>query len=82
VTEAVVESNAASQRLDVWLDIACLFKTRSLARSACQGGKVEVNGRVAWPSRLLHLGDGLRRSVDPPPKRVLRSGSKFGRPEI
>ena len=30
-------------RLDVWLDVACLFKTRSLARTACQGGKVEVN---------------------------------------
>jgi ribosome-associated heat shock protein Hsp15 len=61
VTEGVrVESPSASQRLDVWLDVACLFKTRSLARTACQGGKVEVNGRVARPSRLLRQGDELR----------------------
>ena len=44
----------------MWLDVACLFKTRSLARTACQGGKVEVNGRVARPGRLLRKGDELR----------------------
>jgi ribosome-associated heat shock protein Hsp15 len=44
----------------VWLDVACLFKTRSLARTACQGGKVELNGRSARPSRLLRKGDELR----------------------
>ena len=44
----------------MWLDVACLFKTRSLARTACLGGKVEVNGRVARPSRLLRTGDELR----------------------
>ena len=49
-------------RVDVWLDVACLFKTRSLAQSACRGGKVEVNGQVARPSRLLHPGDELRIS--------------------
>jgi ribosome-associated heat shock protein Hsp15 len=54
------ESASASQRLDVWLDVACLFKTRSLAQSACRSGKVEVNGAVARPSRPLHAGDELR----------------------
>ena len=44
----------------MWLDVACLFKTRSLARTACMGGKVEVNGRAARPSRLLRKGDELR----------------------
>jgi len=29
-------------RLDVWLDVACLFKTRSEAKKACAGGKVDV----------------------------------------
>ncbi len=38
-----------SIRLDVWLDIACLFKTRSEAKRACEGGKVEVNGDGACP---------------------------------
>ena len=44
----------------MWLDVACLFKTRSLARTACLGGKVELNGRVARPGRLLREGDELR----------------------
>ena len=55
-----VESALASQRLDVWLDFACLFKTRSLAQTACRGGKIEVNGQGARPSRLLRKGDELR----------------------
>jgi len=49
-----------SERLDVWLDVACLFKTRSLAQVACRGGKVEVNGQVARPHRMVHPGDELR----------------------
>jgi ribosome-associated heat shock protein Hsp15 len=49
-------------RLDVWLDIACLFKTRSEAKRACEGGKVDVNGEHAKPHRLLHEGDRIRLS--------------------
>jgi ribosome-associated heat shock protein Hsp15 len=52
----------AEERVDVWLDVACLFKTRSLAQGACRGGKVEVNGQAARPSRLLRPGDELRIS--------------------
>ena len=39
------DSVSEGVRLDVWLDVACLFKTRSEAKRACEGGKVEVNGR-------------------------------------
>ena len=35
----------SSVRLDVWLDVACLFKTRSEAQRACKGGKLDVNGQ-------------------------------------
>ena len=49
-------------RLDVWLDVACLFRTRSEAKRACEGGKVEVNGEHAKPHRLLREGDRLRIS--------------------
>ena len=49
-----------SVRLDVWLDVACLFKSRSEAQKACSGGKVEVNGQAAKPHRLLHVGDEIR----------------------
>lgn len=46
-------------RLDVWLDVACLFKTRSEAKRACEGGKVDVNGQAAKPHRDIKEGDQL-----------------------
>lgn len=49
-----------SVRLDVWLDVACLFKTRSEAKRACEGGKVEINGQTAKPNRAVREGDRLR----------------------
>ena len=51
-----------SLRLDIWLDVACLFKTRSEAKRACEGGKVEVNGEHAKPNRAVRDGDRLRIS--------------------
>jgi ribosome-associated heat shock protein Hsp15 len=47
-------------RLDAWLDVACLFKTRSEAQRACDSGHVEVNGDRAKPHRLVREGDRLR----------------------
>jgi ribosome-associated heat shock protein Hsp15 len=46
-------------RLDVWLDVSCLFKTRSEAQKACKGGKVDVNGQAAKPHREIRPGDEL-----------------------
>jgi ribosome-associated heat shock protein Hsp15 len=46
-------------RLDVWLDVSCLCKTRSEAQRACTGGKVEVNGDNARPNRQVRVGDRL-----------------------
>ena len=46
-------------RLDVWLDVACLFKTRSEAKRACEGGKVDLNGQSARPHREVKEGDAL-----------------------
>jgi ribosome-associated heat shock protein Hsp15 len=51
------EPSAESVRLDVWLDVSCLFPTRSAAKAACDGGKVDVNGARAKPHRELRLGD-------------------------
>lgn len=48
-----------SVRLDVWLDVACLFKTRSEAQKACKGGKVDVNGQSAKPHREVKPGDTI-----------------------
>jgi ribosome-associated heat shock protein Hsp15 len=46
-------------RLDVWLDVACLYKTRSEAQKACKGGKVDVNGQGAKPHREIKEGDEI-----------------------
>ncbi|HWF85148.1 MAG TPA: S4 domain-containing protein [Vicinamibacterales bacterium] len=51
-----------SIRLDVWLDVACVFRTRSEAQKACTGGKVEVNRQAAKPNRLLRVGDRIEIS--------------------
>jgi ribosome-associated heat shock protein Hsp15 len=44
-------------RLDIWLDVACLFKTRSEAQRACKGGKVDVGGHAARPNKEIAPGD-------------------------
>src|SRR5687767_2845076 len=49
-------------RLDIWLDVACLYRTRSEAQKACQGGKVAVNGQTCKPHRQLRVGDQLQLS--------------------
>jgi ribosomal 50S subunit-recycling heat shock protein len=46
-------------RLDVWLDIACLFRTRSEAQKACKIGRVDVNGQPAKPHREIRPGDEI-----------------------
>ena len=48
-----------SVRLDIWLDVACLFRTRSEAQKACKAGKVEVNGQAAKPNRDIKSGDEI-----------------------
>lgn len=46
-------------RLDTWLDVACLFKTRSEATRACRLNKVIVNGQAAKPHRDVKVGDEM-----------------------
>jgi len=52
-------TQAPSTRLDLWLDIACLFKTRSEAQKACKNGKIDVNGQTAKPHREIRIGDEI-----------------------
>jgi ribosome-associated heat shock protein Hsp15 len=49
----------ASVRLDTWLDVSCLFKTRSEATKSCRLNKVIVNGAAAKPHRDVKIGDEL-----------------------
>ena len=51
---------APAIRLDKWLWAARFFKTRSLAKQAIDGGRIEVNGSGCKPAKLLHAGDVLK----------------------
>ena len=53
-------NHPAEVRADVWLWAARFFRTRSLAKQAIDGGKVDVNGAGCKPARPLHAGDVLR----------------------
>ena len=47
-------------RIDKWLWAARLFKTRSLAKAAIEGGKVRLAGQRVKVSREIAVGDELR----------------------
>lgn len=49
-------------RADVWLWAARFFKTRSLAKQAIDGGRIDVNGAGCKPAKTLRAGDRLKIS--------------------
>lgn len=57
------EADTEGVRLDVFLDVACIFPTRSQAKEACEGGKVDLNGSSARPHRMVKPGDTLQVTV-------------------
>ena len=44
-------------RLDKFLKVSRILKRRTVAQEACDGGKVDVNGKSAKPSCQLKVGD-------------------------
>jgi ribosome-associated heat shock protein Hsp15 len=59
MTAVTLHAAAPSVRLDIWLWAARFFKTRSLAKQAIEGGKIEINDAPAKPSKGVHAGDRL-----------------------
>ena len=51
-----------SVRMDLWLWAARFFKTRTLAKHACELGRIQSNGQVAKAARDVRVGDKLRVS--------------------
>lgn len=53
----MIQPAEASVRLDKWLQVARVFKTRSKATHACNLSRVRVNGATAKAHRRLALDD-------------------------
>jgi len=64
-----------SQRLDTWLWVARLSKTRSLANEAVTGGRVQVDGQRAKPSRSVKAGDRIEITTGPVRRTVIVRGT-------
>ena len=59
-------------RVDRWLTAARVFKSRTLATDACDGGKVDVNDEAVKPARAVRPGDVLRITLPHGRRRVLK----------
>jgi len=70
--ERTLEPGDRPQRLDTWLDVACVFKTRSAAARACDGGKVDVNDVRGKPHKLVRPGDLLHVTLERGRRIILR----------
>ena len=53
-----------SVRMDLWLWAARFFKTRALAKKACELGRVFSNGVEAKPARDVKMGDRLKVTTE------------------
>ena len=47
-------------RMDAWLWAARFFKTRTLAKKACDLGRIQSSGNLAKAAREVRVGDMLR----------------------
>ncbi|WES65728.1 S4 domain-containing protein [Microbacter sp. GSS18] len=54
----------ASTRVDAWLWAVRVYKTRSLATTACRAGHVRVNGERAKAAQKVKPGDELRVRIN------------------
>ncbi len=58
-------------RIDKWLWVVRVFKSRSLATEACLKGHVSIGGLPVKPSRIVHPGD-IIKVRKPPIHRLYR----------
>ena len=58
--------------MDKWLWAARVFKTRSLASAACDGGKVDINAEAAKPAKRVRAGDLVEVTLPRGRRRILK----------
>ena len=71
-------------RLDKWLWAARFYKTRSIARTMVDGGKVQYNGQRSKPSKLVEVGAEIRLRQGNDEKTIIiekLSDTRRGAPE-
>src|SRR6266705_536179 len=77
-----MQPSSDSIRVDKWLWAARVFKTRSLASTACDGGKVDINAEAAKPARRVRAGDRIEVSLPRGRRRILKGvGERRGSAE-
>lgn len=54
------QENAEPVRLDKWLWAARFYKTRSIAKTMIEGGKVHYNGQRAKTSKMVEVGATIK----------------------
>ena len=67
-----MQGSTDSIRVDKWLWAARVFKTRSLASAACDGGKVDINDEAAKPARRVRAGDLIKVTLLRGRRRILK----------
>ena len=53
----MAEDPSKTIRIDKWIKITRIIKTRNQAAQACEQGRVKVNGQVAKSSKIVKIGD-------------------------
>ena len=44
-------------RIDKFLKVSRVIKRRTVAQEACDGGRIEINGKVVKPAKDVKIGD-------------------------
>jgi ribosome-associated heat shock protein Hsp15 len=66
--KTTIPAQSDSVRLDLWLWAARFFRTRSLARTAVEAGRVTIDGQHLKPARALRVGEN---------REVVRAGERY-----
>ncbi|WP_419238157.1 ribosome-associated heat shock protein Hsp15 [Photobacterium leiognathi subsp. mandapamensis] len=77
-------SESKQVRLDKWLWAARFYKTRSVARTMIDGGKVQYNGQRSKPSKMVEVGAEIKLRQGNDEKTVIIekiSDTRRGAPE-
>ena len=77
--------NSTGIRIDKWLWMVRVYKTRTMATDACNAGKIKMNGDNLKPSRMVKIGEIYTLKLDQLDKTIQVVGfpkSRVGAPLV